>query len=206
MSESMTTCPFCKRDPFHYVHNGLGMEAVAVVCCELGDLYFRGARPAPETVTIEWDEFVAIADRLRRTPPAAVPEGWVMVPREPTSEMDAAFLKTLDWMNGPTADQQREAWRQENRRRWALMIAAAPAAPAIETDAPGGQQEAMALIRWAHDTLYEINPSNYDHDEVCRLNDASVEVILAFAQFLGEPPLTDGDDPAPAAPTEGRDE
>lgn len=42
------------------------------------------------------------------------------------------------------------------------------------------------LIRWAHDTLYEINPSNYDHDEVCKLNDASVEVILGLAPILGE--------------------
>lgn len=42
------------------------------------------------------------------------------------------------------------------------------------------------LIRWAHNTLIEINPSNYDHDEVCRLNDASVEVILGIAPTLGE--------------------
>lgn len=36
----MSRCPFCKRDPFHRVHNGLGYEAVAVVCCDLGvDLY-----------------------------------------------------------------------------------------------------------------------------------------------------------------------
>lgn len=44
----------------------------------------------------------------------------------------------------------------------------------------------MALIRWAHETLYEINPSNYDHGEVCKLNDASVEVILGLAPTLGE--------------------
>ncbi|RWD00143.1 MAG: hypothetical protein EOS58_30650 [Mesorhizobium sp.] len=44
----------------------------------------------------------------------------------------------------------------------------------------------MALIRWAHDTLHEISPDNYDHDEVCKLNDASVEVILGLAHYLGE--------------------
>lgn len=27
-------CPFCGRDPYHRVNNGLGMEAVAIVCCE----------------------------------------------------------------------------------------------------------------------------------------------------------------------------
>lgn len=61
----MSTCPFCGRDPFHYVNNGLGMEAVAVDCCDLGDLYFRGARPAPETVIIAWDDFIDIANSLR---------------------------------------------------------------------------------------------------------------------------------------------
>lgn len=30
----MRGCPFCKQDPYHYVDNGIGMEAVAVNCCE----------------------------------------------------------------------------------------------------------------------------------------------------------------------------
>ena len=42
------------------------------------------------------------------------------------------------------------------------------------------------LIRWAHDTLWELNPSNYDHDEVCKVNDAAVEVILGLAPVIGE--------------------
>lgn len=42
------------------------------------------------------------------------------------------------------------------------------------------------LLRFSHDALWEINPSNYDHDDVCKLNDASVEVILAIAPELGE--------------------
>jgi len=49
-----------------------------------------------------------------------------------------------------------------------------------------GERDLMPLIRWAHETLWEINPSNYDHDDVCRLNDASVEVILGLAPVLGE--------------------
>ena len=64
------TCPFCERDPFHYVDNGVGMEAVAVTCCELGDLFFRGQRAAPEEVTLSWDEFTKIGAtlaELRRT-------------------------------------------------------------------------------------------------------------------------------------------
>ena len=30
----MFECPFCKRDPYHYVDNGVGWEPVAIVCCE----------------------------------------------------------------------------------------------------------------------------------------------------------------------------
>jgi hypothetical protein len=59
------TCPFCGRDPFHYVDNGLGMEAVAVDCCELGDLYFRGARePITEDVIIPPDDFRELGARV----------------------------------------------------------------------------------------------------------------------------------------------
>lgn len=61
----MTTCPFCGRDPFHYVHNGLGYEPVAVDCCELGDLYFRGARePITDDVVIEPDDFRELGTRI----------------------------------------------------------------------------------------------------------------------------------------------
>ncbi|WP_288927250.1 hypothetical protein [uncultured Maritimibacter sp.] len=44
----------------------------------------------------------------------------------------------------------------------------------------------LELLRWVHETLWEINPSNYDHDDVCKLNAASVEVILGIAPTLGE--------------------
>ena len=37
-------------------------------------------------------------------------------------------------------------------------------------------------VAFAYDTLVEINPSNYDHDDVCRMNDASVEVMLALKE------------------------
>lgn len=58
-------CPFCGRDPFHYVDIGVGREAVAVDCCELGDLYFRGMRPPiKHDVTLDADEFRRIGDKL----------------------------------------------------------------------------------------------------------------------------------------------
>ena len=58
----MTTCPFCGHDPYHYVHNGLGMEAVAINCCEAGVALF--GREKPETVTFDYDEFSEIATKL----------------------------------------------------------------------------------------------------------------------------------------------
>ncbi|MEF0148500.1 hypothetical protein [Pseudomonas guariconensis] len=29
-------CPFCKRDPYHYVDIGIGLAPAAVDCCDLG--------------------------------------------------------------------------------------------------------------------------------------------------------------------------
>ena len=97
------------------------------------------------------------------------------------------------------------AWCEEQHRTWAkshgrdpekyvgtFTIAAdilrrIPARPEQEPPSPApNTADLLNLIRWAHGTLYEINPSNYDHDEVCRLNDASVEVILGLAPVLGE--------------------
>ncbi|GEM_PF-3035738 len=46
--------------------------------------------------------------------------------------------------------------------------------------------EMKELLQWSHDTLLEINPSNYTHDDVCEANAAAVEVILGIAPTLGE--------------------
>lgn len=58
----MTICPFCRHNPYHYVDNGIGMEAVAVTCCELGIELF--ARHPKESITITQDEFADIANKL----------------------------------------------------------------------------------------------------------------------------------------------
>lgn len=42
----MSACPFCRCDPFHYVDNGCGMEAVAITCCELGCALWDGDKRA----------------------------------------------------------------------------------------------------------------------------------------------------------------
>ncbi len=46
--------------------------------------------------------------------------------------------------------------------------------------------EMKELLQWSHDTLLEINPSDYTHDDVCEANAAAVEVILGIAPTLGE--------------------
>lgn len=38
-------CPFCGRDPYHYVDNGVGMERVAVTCCDEGIALFQHRDP-----------------------------------------------------------------------------------------------------------------------------------------------------------------
>jgi len=58
------TCPFCGHHPFEYVDIGVGQEPVAVTCCVLGDLYFRGARPVPETIEIAWEDFEHLGNTL----------------------------------------------------------------------------------------------------------------------------------------------
>ena len=45
----------------------------------------------------------------------------------------------------------------------------------------------MDRLQWAHDTLGEINVSNYDHDDVCLLNAQSVDVILGIAALIDIP-------------------
>lgn len=61
----MIECPFCGRDPYHYVDIGVGMEAVAVTCCELGVALFDRREPT-ETIELLWDEFTEIADKLTK--------------------------------------------------------------------------------------------------------------------------------------------
>lgn len=55
-------CPFCGHDPYHYVDIGVGMEAVAVTCCELGIELFDHRNTGD--VTISREEFSEIATKL----------------------------------------------------------------------------------------------------------------------------------------------
>ena len=49
------------------------------------------------------------------------------------------------------------------------------------------RERAISLLYDAERRLYEINPSNYDHDEVCKLNNASIEassILTAVLEIL----------------------
>ncbi|SFQ46916.1 hypothetical protein SAMN05216229_12367 [Geopseudomonas sagittaria] len=46
----MSTCPFCKRDPYHYVDIGVGYQAAAVDCCDLGIALHYGDKEAWQTL------------------------------------------------------------------------------------------------------------------------------------------------------------
>ena len=60
--ENKKACPFCGRDPFHYVDNGVGMEAVAVTCCDLGIEFF--ARTPSDEISLPRDVFMEIGAKL----------------------------------------------------------------------------------------------------------------------------------------------
>lgn len=53
---AIVVCPFCECDPFHYEHNGLGYEAVAVNCCDRGNELFQYHNP----------RMMVLADRISR--------------------------------------------------------------------------------------------------------------------------------------------
>lgn len=55
-------CPFCGHDPYHYVDIGVGMERVAVTCCELGIELFDHRNTGD--VTMSREEFSEIATKL----------------------------------------------------------------------------------------------------------------------------------------------
>ena len=57
-------CPFCGRDPYHYVDNGVGMERVAVTCCDEGIAYFQHGDPVlTEQISLRREAADALRDR-----------------------------------------------------------------------------------------------------------------------------------------------
>ena len=57
------TCAFCGHDPYHYEHNGLGYEAVAVTCCEMGCIVY-GRHGDDKDVTVTVGELRELAGKI----------------------------------------------------------------------------------------------------------------------------------------------
>jgi hypothetical protein len=61
----MDLCPFCRRDPYHYVDIGVGMQRAAVVCCDLGiALYDTRHAGDDDQILVGRKQLVEIAGRL----------------------------------------------------------------------------------------------------------------------------------------------
>jgi len=94
----------------------------------------------------------------------------------------AAEIERLTKERDEAETTRAEQWR---RRRDAEgdrdTLKAALSSVRDERDALAARVAEMdGVLKLAEDKLFEINPSNYEHDDVCRLNDACVEVLLAI--------------------------
>lgn len=92
----------------------------------------------------------------------------------------------LDAKLAALSKEYRPSMDKEVLHSWAFEVADTIRAYIASQEAAAPSE--AALIRWAHDTLYEIgSPRDYlDLNEVRKLNEASVDVILGLAQYLGE--------------------
>ena len=84
-------------------------------------------------------------------------------------ELDDKSENALMWQNAFLEENDRvfQEWKKRDK---------------IETNLA----KAVGVLKLTYSTLTEINPSNYDHDEVCELNNASVEAIYSIAAVLAE--------------------
>lgn len=151
---------------------------------------WQGMETAPRDGTWFWAEtargngrWVHFADRFDRFPINHDDNCW---PTEPVrwrpDYPDAA--PSVAALQAEVDKLRVDAKFWENRENEAVIRA--ERAEAALTEERAHAERLAGLIRWAHDTLWELNPSNYDHDEVCKVNDAAVEVILGLAPVLGE--------------------
>jgi hypothetical protein len=96
--------------------------------------------------------------------------------------MNAEQIRSLDAMlASQIGDDVSAICDHESLFKQARVALQAALTAMAENEALQARVKALeALVSWAYDTLIEINPGNYSHDDVCRLNDASVEVILGL--------------------------
>ena len=78
-----------------------------------------------------------------------IARGAIAAMREPTQHMQDTYSETLGWMaDTPMGHQQREAWREENRRRWQLMINAILGNAAAGSEGEAETESARLVTRF----------------------------------------------------------
>jgi hypothetical protein len=114
MTDKLLDCPFCGGAP--HLFEGYWVECTKCGC------------QTPETF-----EEVVISAWNRRTPPAAVPDGWVMVPRAVSSKMLEAAQEAVILGETEDGSPARLSYR-EAEECYRAMISAAPAPPTEASD------------------------------------------------------------------------
>lgn len=111
--------------------------------------------------------------------------GRIMCDRSDYLDAHCRTLEALDTERGE--HKAALALSRANLENWKRALDERDTERTRADEAEKRERELLDLLQFAYDTLYEINPSNYDHDEVCRLNDASVEVISTIKPVLPQP-------------------
>lgn len=119
---ALKSAPAGEREPVAYV-----LTRDGEVCYEADDGIVISNTPGDETGLYKWQP-VYFGAAWQRTQAAVVPDGYVLVPVEPTAEMmmheSSCQHHAADDMSCPV--------RRTRRNIWARMLAAAPAQPAAQ--------------------------------------------------------------------------
>lgn len=111
-------------------------------------------------------------------PAAAVPDGWVLVPRLPTLDMSVAFAEAFYSQRRAIDDDQIGDW-------WAAMLAAAPQVPQQAAERPT-RGDLIAALRQAREALaLPCDRWNATQSRIVREALATVDAVLRDA-----PPAT----------------
>jgi hypothetical protein len=143
-------------------------------------------------------------------PGADVPEGWVLVPREPTEAMIEAFAEAHHELGF-------HAWANCSFV-WPRMLATAPPAPADDADGwrpiETAPKDGTRVLLWPHNCVgwWEFGddqwmvlaiPLNEDHTIADDWREPSALTFCVYADQLGREPLLWHPLPPPPQPKEG---
>ena len=127
-------CPFCGRDPYHYVDNGVGMERVAVTCCDEGIAYFQHGDPVlAEQMALRREAAAALRDLTEQKPKSMGQCAYELM-RDFNDNSPAKPNDTTPWDS--LSDEVQRSWNEDASRRYrlyGLRRDGTPRDPAIRT-------------------------------------------------------------------------